>query len=114
MYIHDMFVMHCHTYQVSLLGSDSHSYLLYLTPNISRKMYYYILDLTPGDLILKYYTIGGNWKCHSSACSTLGSYGLERDTVTQHLRQCILRMSRSRGVVSSDKSRPLVLFDLEA
>ena len=56
-----------HTYQVSLLGSDSHSCLLNLTPNI-------ILDLTPSALILKYCTIGGKWKSHSSACSTLGSY----------------------------------------
>ena len=36
-------------------------------------MYYFILDLTPGALILKYCTISGKWKSHSSACLTLGS-----------------------------------------
>ena len=58
-----------HTYQVSLLGSESHSYLPNLTPDTSRKMYCFILDLTPGALIIiKYCTIGCESKSHSSPC----------------------------------------------
>ena len=58
--------MCAHTFQVSLLGSESHSYLPNLTPDTSRKMYCLILDLTPGALIVKYCTIGGESKSHSS------------------------------------------------
>ena len=57
-----------HTFQVSLLGSESPSYLPNLTPDTSRKMYCFILDLTPGTLIVKYCTIGGESKSHSSPC----------------------------------------------
>ena len=56
------------------IPTKSHSCLPNLTPDISRKMYYFILDLTPGALILKYCTISGKWKSHSSACLTLVSY----------------------------------------
>ena len=72
----------CRQYTTSSLKSiptKSHSLGVILTPvcsiSLPTSAEKCILDLTPGALILKYYTIGGSRKSHSSACSPLGSYG---------------------------------------